>query len=181
MTNEPIRESVHGADAGIVLGATPAGAALARLTRVLALVGGFFLLVAVAITLASVIGRYAFSYPIPGDYELVEITCAVGTFLFFPYTQATNGNITADFFTSGLPLRWRRALDVANDIVFAAITALLAWRLGHGLVDKFHSGDASMMIRIPQWWAYSVSVAAMALLSLVCALRVVEGVRSFAR
>jgi TRAP-type C4-dicarboxylate transport system permease small subunit len=178
---EPVRESVHGADAGLVLGATPAGGALARLTSGLALVGGCFLLAAIALTLISVIGRYGFSSPVPGDYELVEITCAVGTFLFFPYTQAMNGNITAEFFTSALPRRWRRTLDVINDVIFAGVAGLLTWRVGHGLVDKFHSGDSSMMIHIPLWWAYSVAVAAMALLTLVCALRAVEGMRTFPR
>ena len=185
MAHEPLdesgHESVHGADEGIVLGGTPAGRALARLTRMLALIGGAFLLAAVAITLVSVIGRYGFSQPVPGDYELVEITCAVGTFLFFPYTQAMNGNITAEFFTAGLPRRWRRILDVASEIVFTAIATLLAWRLARGLADKFASGDSSMMIHIPLWWAYSVAVAAMTLLAVVCALRVVEGIRMIGR
>lgn len=181
MAHEPVHESVHGADEGIVLGTTAPGRFLASLSRALALIGGGFLLVAIGITLTSVIGRYGFSQPVPGDYELVEITCAVGTFLFFPYTQAMNGNITAEFFTTGLPVRWRRVLDIVHDIIFAAVAALLAWRLGLGLMDKFQSGDSSMMIHIPLWWAYSVAVAAMALLAIVCALRAVEGIRMLRR
>lgn len=181
MEQHPGRESVHDSEEGIALGTTAAGYALRWLTRALALIGGVFLLAAVAITLVSVTGRYGFSSPVTGDYELVEITCAVGTFLFFPYTQAMNGNLTAEFFTSGLPWRWRRALDIIHDAIFASVAALLAWRLGIGLADKFRSGDASIMIHIPLWWAYCVAVAGMALLALVCVLRVIEGIRMVAR
>jgi TRAP-type C4-dicarboxylate transport system permease small subunit len=125
------------------------------------------------LTVASVTGRYGFGTPVPGDYELVEIICAVAIFLFFPYTHATDGNISAEFFTSGLSLRHRRILDAVHDVVFAVIAAMLAWRLGHGLVDKFHSGDMSILIHIPLWWAYSFAVLSMALLAVICVWRIV--------
>ena len=92
--------------------------ALQAVTRALALTGGVLLMAAAALTVVSVIGRYAFGAPVPGDYELVEIGCAVGVFLFFPYTHAVDGNISAEFFTAGLPARARRALDLGNDVVF---------------------------------------------------------------
>jgi TRAP-type C4-dicarboxylate transport system permease small subunit len=151
---------------------------LADLTRWLALVGGGLLLIAVAITLVSVIGRYGFGRPVPGDYELIELICAVGVFLFFPYTHATDGNISAKFFTSGLSQRRQRSLDLANDVVFALVAALLTWRLALGLLDKFSAGDATILIRIPIWWAFSFAVASMALLTIVCLFRIAAGVRA---
>lgn len=151
------------------------GGAIGALTRVLALVGGLFLLLAIVITLVSVIGRYGFGKPVPGDYELVEIICAVGIFLFFPYTHAVSGNITADFFTSGLSPRRQRLLDIVNDIVFALVATLLTWRLSEGLMEKFISGETTILIRIPLWWAYSVAVLSMGLLALVCLMRIIAG------
>ena len=150
-------------------------------TRALALVGGVFLLLAIAITLMSVIGRYAFGMPVPGDYELIEITCAVGVFLFFPYTQAVNGNIAAEFFTSGLSERWRRILDIGNDGIFTLVAMLLTWRLAAGLVEKFDSGASTVLIGIPFWWAYSVAVLSMFLLVVVCLIRVVTGLGALRR
>jgi TRAP-type C4-dicarboxylate transport system permease small subunit len=150
-------------------------------TRALALVGGVFLLLAIAITLMSVIGRYAFGMPVPGDYELIEITCAVGVFLFFPYTQAVNGNIAAEFFTSGLSERWRRILDIGNDVIFTLVAMLLTWRLAAGLVEKFDSGASTVLIGIPFWWAYSVAVLSMFLLVVVCLIRVVTGLGALRR
>lgn len=157
------------------------GGPLGALTRGLAFVGGAFLLVAIVITVVSVGGRYAFGAPVPGDYELVELTCAVGVFLFFPYTQSVSGNITAEFFTVALSARKRRLLDTGNDIVFALVAMVLTWRLSGGLAEKFASGETSILIGIPLWWAYSVAVASMALLSVVCLARVVVGFGSLRR
>ncbi len=146
------------------------------ITRWLALIGGGLLLAAIVLTLVSVIGRYGFSHPLPGDYELVEIICAIGVFLFFPYTHATNSNITAEFFTSGLSERFKLGLDVAQDVIFSLVAALLTWRVGSGLADKFSNGETSILIGIPLWWAYSFAVLSMGLLSMVCLCRVAIGI-----
>ena len=153
-----------------------AGAAIERLTRALALAGGALLLVTVGITVASVAGRYFFGVPISGDYEMVEIVCAVAVFLFFPYTHATNANLVAEFFTSAMSPGSRRFLDVLHDLAFAAIAALLTWRLGTGLIEKYKNGDMTMMIQIPFWWAYSFAVLSMALLTVVCLCRAADGI-----
>jgi TRAP-type C4-dicarboxylate transport system permease small subunit len=143
-----------------------------RFVRWLAIAGGGLLLVAVAVTLVSVTGRYAFAQPVPGDYELVEMLCAVGVFLFLPYTHAVGGNIRADFFTSGLPERWRRRLDLVHDLIFALIAVLLTWRVGAGFANKVSSGEVSILIGIPIWWAFGFACLSMALLAVVCFWRV---------
>lgn len=145
------------------------------ITRGLAFAGGSLLIVAIVITLVSVIGRYGFGKPVPGDYELIEITCAIGVFLFFPYTHAIGGNIAAEFFTTGLPKRWQRILDTGNDVTFTFVAMLLTWRLACGLLDKFATGETSILIRIPLWWAFSVAVLSMFLLTIVCLMRVIAG------
>lgn len=147
-----------------------------HVTRWLAFVGGGLLLVAVVLTLISVVGRYGFSHPLPGDYEIVELICAIGVFFFFPYTHATGSNITAEFFTSGLSERWKRILDVFHDVIFALVAALLTWRLIAGLTDKFHNGETSILVGIPLWWAYSFAVLSMALLTVVCLWRIAVGI-----
>lgn len=157
------------------------GGVIGRLTRVLALAGGAMLLLAVVVTLISVTGRYVFSQPVPGDYELVELICAIAVFLCFPYTHAANGNISALFFTSGLPVRYQRWLDLIHDVIFMVIAALLTWRLAAGLSDKFSTGDGTILLRIPFWWAYSVAVLTMALLTIVCIWRIAAGVKTVAR
>jgi TRAP-type C4-dicarboxylate transport system permease small subunit len=147
-------------------------------TRLLALCGGAMVTVAILITLVSVVGRYGFGMPVPGDYELLETICAVGTFLFFPYAHATDSNIVVKFFTTSLPARQQRGLDLVHDVIFAAVAALLAWRLGIGLIGKFHSAESTMLIRIPYWWPYSFAVASMVLLCIVCIARSLAGIQA---
>jgi TRAP-type C4-dicarboxylate transport system permease small subunit len=171
----------HASDGGESTAELGVWRAMGIFTRALALAGGAFLVVATVITLVSVIGRYGFGQPVPGDYELVEITCAVGVFLFFPYTQAVSGNIAAEFFTAGLSKEWRRVLDTGNDIVFTLVAILLTWRLAVGLLEKFASGETTILIRIPLWWAYSVAVLSMFLLAIVCLMRVVVGIGALRR
>lgn len=160
---------------------TASEAAIERVTRWLALAGGGLLLAAVLLTLVSITGRYGFGLPVPGDYELVEILCGVGVFLFFPYTHAVHGNIAAEFFTVALTPRQKLLLDVFHDLVFALVAALLTWRLGHGLSDKLASGETTIMIRIPLWWAYGFAVLSMGLVALVCLGRISEGIRALRR
>jgi len=180
------RASPHAAGRGdgdkpLDLADLPGGAWLQRLTRVLALIGGVLLLASVVLSIVSISGRYAFSLPVPGDYELVELVCAVAVFLFFPYTHSIGGNLTAEFFTSGLPHRWRAALDAVHDLIFALLAALLAWRLGHGMVDKINNGDSSILLQIPLWWPYTVAVACLWLLCVVSLWRVAAGIRMLRR
>jgi TRAP-type C4-dicarboxylate transport system permease small subunit len=183
MAENPVPAAGNGgrAPGGARAAGPPAAPAIERLTRALALAGGVLLLVAVAITLVSVAGRYGFSQPVPGDYELVELICAVAVFLFFPYTHAVGGNISALFFTSGLPDRYQRVLDLTHEVLFALIAALLTWRLTVGLVDKFTAGEASILIRIPLWWAFSFAVLSVALLTVVCLWRIAAGIGALRR
>jgi TRAP-type C4-dicarboxylate transport system permease small subunit len=142
------------------------------------LLGGLVTLFAIAVTLVSIVGRYGFGEPVPGDYEMVELVCAVGIFLFFPYAHATSSNIVVEFFTVKLPVRQKRILDLFHDVVFALVAALLAWRLAIGLAHKFTNGESTMLIRIPFWWSYSFAVASMILLCLVCIARIVAGYKA---
>ena len=169
------------AETPLSLSGVAGGALLERVTRVLALAGGVLLLVAVVLSVTSISGRYVFSAPVPGDYELVELICAVAVFLFFPYTHSIGGNLTAEFFTSGLPRRWRIALDIIHDTIFALVAALLAWRLGSGMLDKMDNGDSSLLLQIPLWWPYTVAVACMWLLSVVSLWRVFAGIGALRR
>jgi TRAP-type C4-dicarboxylate transport system permease small subunit len=145
---------------------------IVRLTQWLALAGGALMLASIAVTLLSVVGRYGFNAPVPGDYEIVELVCGVGIFLFFPYAHATGSNIVVEFFTLRVSRRRQRALDLVHEIVFAGVAALLAWRLSLGFAEKFLNGESTALVRIPFWWSYSFAVTSMTLLCIVCIARI---------
>jgi TRAP-type C4-dicarboxylate transport system permease small subunit len=132
----------------------PLGRALFRLSETVAVLGGVVLLLVMALTFGSVVGRGAFNSPLLGDSEIVEIGCAIAIFAFLPYCQMRGANVIVDFFTAGASRRARAILDTVMHLVFLVCVVVLTWRLAIGGVGAFRSGDNSMFLRIPQWWGY---------------------------
>lgn len=156
---------------------SPAGRFLRRVTEGVTLLGGGLLLAIMTLTVVSVIGRYAFNSPIEGDYELVEMGGAVAIFLCFPFTTFNGSNIVAEFFTVGLSDRNKLILDTIHDAIFAAVAALLTWRMSIGAMSKYEEHDTSMLLQVPVWYAFSLAVLAMAMLTIVCCWRVRNDLR----
>ena len=71
--------------------------------RVLATLGALILVTLALITVISVSGRYLFGHAISGDFEMVEVGCAMAVSLFLPYCQLQNGNVIVDFVTMKAP------------------------------------------------------------------------------
>ncbi len=139
-----------------------------RLARALAMVGGFLLVGVVGMTVASVVGRYLFGLPIPGDYEITELACGIAVFAFLPYCQATSANVVVDFFTSRLRPRYRNGLDAVHGVAAMAMAGLIAWRLFVGGIRKMEDGETTLFLEIPLHWAYFPALVAAGLLTAVC-------------
>ena len=151
------------------------GHLLDRICGWVAWFGGFALVVVMLVSSVSVIMR---AIPglrsIPGDTEIVQIGCAIAIFAFLPICQLRRSNVLVDFFTAGLPQRGRSFLDLAANLVFLAITVLIARQLGHGTAEKFATMDSTMVLRIPERWPYSIALLLAWLLVIVTAYTVVR-------
>lgn len=141
---------------------------LARLSRAVALAGGFLLIGVMAMTVVSVIGRYMFNAPIPGDYEITELVCGIAVFAFFPYCHVRRGNIVVEFFASGFRERTQHRLDTVHNLVFALVAGLITWRLFIGGLDKLHDGETTLFLGIPIHLGYFPAFIGAVLLTLVC-------------
>ena len=157
------------------------GARLERLARVVAIAGGMLLIGVVLMTLISVLGRYLFNAPIPGDYELTELACGIAVFAFFPYCHARQGNVVVEFFTSGLRPRHKTALGTVHDIVFVLVAGLITWRLFVGGIHKLEDGETTLFLGIPIHWAYFSALLGAGLLTAICVLVVYRHVRALKR
>jgi TRAP-type C4-dicarboxylate transport system permease small subunit len=144
------------------------GRALEAFTRGLAVLGGWGLLLVTVFVCLSVIGKSAFRAPILGDAEFAEMMCALSIFAFFPYCQLTAGNIVVDFFTSGLSLRRRDLFDGVCDLVFAAVWALVTWRMIVGGIEAFERGEVTMMLKLSLWWGYFGAAVGCVTLTVTC-------------
>jgi TRAP-type C4-dicarboxylate transport system permease small subunit len=140
---------------------------LEAIAKILALVGGTVAIAIAVVVVASVLTRWIFSAPIPGDFELAQIGTAIAVFAFLPYCQIVRGNIMVDTFTAHLPVRLRRRIDGIWDLVYSAAMAFVAVCLTRGTVDTFASQEVSMVLRIPVWPGIAFGALSCALLAVV--------------
>lgn len=152
-----------------------------RLARGLALAGGLLLVGVVGMTVASVVGRYVFDLPIPGDYEITELACGIAVFAFLPYCHATSSNVVVDFFTSRLRPHHRAALDVVHGFAATLMAGLIAWRLFVGGMHKLEDGETTLFLEIPLHWAYFLALTAAGLLTAVCVVVVLRHLKTLGR
>lgn len=132
----------------------PAGRLLERVCWWAAAVGGFAV-VAVAFTVTlSVALRALTGGGIRGDFEVVELGCAVSAFLFLPICQLKRRHVRVDLFSNWLPRRWRGALERTWEIAFALAWLAIVWRLFEGVIVQYGYGDRTMLLRWPLWTVY---------------------------
>jgi TRAP-type C4-dicarboxylate transport system permease small subunit len=130
------------------------GRILDFLCKAFALAGGGVLAVLALMSVVSIGGRII-GRPIQGDFELVQFGCAIAIAFFLPYSQLMRANIIVDFFTVRATARTRHVLDAGGSLLLAATMALLAWRTGAGTLAMQSSGETSMIMGVPLWYAYA--------------------------
>jgi len=161
--------------------ADPVGRALLFCSYALVVVGGFLMAAVTVMTVASVLGRYLFSAPVPGDFELVTMGTAISVFLFLPYCHLRRGNVVVDLFLSWAPRRVQTFFDGVSGLLLAAIAGMLAWRMVEGAIDMRHYNEVSYILALPIWPVFPVAVLALALLSAACLYTAVRDFREMAR
>ena len=133
------------------------GRLIRLLALVLAILGGLLLTGLAVMTVASIIGRALIPVglrPIPGDFEMVEMGCAVAIFSFLPWCQFTRGHVTVDVFV-GLAPRWlHRFTQLTGDLVITLIAAILLWRFWLGMGEMISNGQETYLLGLPIWYGY---------------------------
>jgi TRAP-type C4-dicarboxylate transport system permease small subunit len=132
--------------------AGPVGRALFGIARILAILGGVLSCAMAVIVTISVAGRYLFSLPIPGDYDLVGILCGCAIFAFLPYCQLHRGNVFADFFTQSATPRTKAALDTMGNVLFLGAAIMFTWRLYYGALEMRQTGEQIAAFTFYRWW-----------------------------
>lgn len=144
-----------------------------------AILGGALLLAVVAINVLSVIGGVVWK-PFPGDFELTEIGVAVAAFMFLPYTQIADGNVTADIFTARASARTVAVFRLAASVVALLFAGLMAWRMYAGMGDQREYGYTTAILQVPIWLAFIPIVMSLALLAVAALVTLVESGRQAA-
>jgi len=144
------------------------GRILLSLANVLAVFGGLVLLTIVSINFVSIIGRVLFSSPLLGDFELVEMGCAVAISSFLPLCHMSNGNVIVDFLTANLGDRAISALDAISSLAFAGVAGFFTWRMLYGAQDMYNYQEETMLLQFPVWIPFLPVVFSFFLLFVCC-------------
>jgi TRAP-type C4-dicarboxylate transport system permease small subunit len=143
----------------------PIGRGLLALTRYTAIAGGLVFVGLVAMSLASIVGRKLFAWPVPGDVELLQMCAAFASSAFFAYCHLVNGDVKVDFFTHNLAPRTASRLDAFGSLLVGAFGALIAWRSAAGALAVKEVGETSAVLGVPVWIAQALMVPGFALLA----------------
>ena len=144
------------------------GYILNKASRYFAIFGGFILLIAVLISVFSIFGRVVFSSPILGDFELVEIACAVAIGSFLPLCHLRNGNVIVDFITAKLSKNKINLLDAISSLIFGLVALFFSSRMILGANDMYVYQEETMLLAFPIWIPFLPVIASFFLLTICC-------------
>ena len=159
----------------------PAGRFLLATSKYLAIAGGLVFVGLVVMSIVSITGRKLFSWPVPGDVEMLQMCAAFAASAFFAYCHLVNGNVKVDFFTHNLSPRKVAALDAVGSLLVGIFGALIAWRTAAGALSVKEVGETSAILAFPVWIAQALMVPGFLLLAIagfyLCAydLRIAAG------
>ena len=122
---------------------------LLNVSRFFAYVGGAVLGLMVLFVTVDVVGRYVFSHPLKGDYELLVLGAGIVGSFGLAYCMITESNIRIDIATSHLPKRVRGILNIIAYLFGSIFWGLISWRSTLFAIKYMETNRISGMLPIP--------------------------------
>jgi len=101
-----------------------------RLNTVLGLISAAFVLLIMFLIAIDVLGRYLFSSPLPGTYELGRAAMAGIVFFALAYTQLVGRHVMVETVVRYFPLRFRLMVEILvclAGVFFFTVMAYWSW------------------------------------------------------
>ena len=143
----------------------PGGRALLAASKYLAVAGGLVFVALVIMSIVSITGRKVFSWPVPGDVEVLQMCAAFASSCFFAYCHLINGDVKVDFFTHNMARRKVEAMDAFGSLLVGLFGALIAWRTLVGAIGIKDVGETSAILGWPVWIAQILMVPGFVMLA----------------
>ncbi|MCB2106505.1 MAG: TRAP transporter small permease [Rhodobacteraceae bacterium] len=143
-----------------------ADAALKRIERFAAVVGGLLIFATMAVTMAEVLARRLFATPLPGYVDLFDIGMAGMTLLGMAYCQALGSHVRMELLIGKLTGRTRWLLEfVTTGAACWFVAVVAAFSYGQTL-KAWRIDDVTIDILLPLWPAKAMATFALILLAL---------------
>lgn len=95
----------------------------------LSLAAGGMVGVLMFLVFTDVVGRYLFSKPIFGAYELVEVLMGGLIFAGMPLVSRSKAHISVDFISASLPDRLKPVQSILVNLLCALTAMVMSWRI----------------------------------------------------
>ncbi len=119
------------------------------LNRVMHTVGLVILLLLMFLTVGDVVGRYFFTMPIPGTFELTNFMLALIVFFSLGYTQIRRGHISIDVLVSRFSPRAQAIIDSITCLFALGLFSLVTWQSVRYASRLFAGHDVSGILSLP--------------------------------
>lgn len=117
------------------------------LQRTLGVGAALLLFCLILVTCVDVVGRYFFSAPLNGAFEITELVLAALVFAALPLTTERKEHIEVDLLVMVLKPWVQHILSICAGIFSAVVLVILAWRLGvQGLAAADHGATTNALV-----------------------------------
>ncbi|MDG2065966.1 MAG: TRAP transporter small permease [SAR324 cluster bacterium] len=148
------------------------------LDKALGFLAASVLMLLMIITFFDVLGRYLFSAPLPGAFELTEIMMAMLIFAGLPLVSRANQHVTVNLIVgilSPIILHLQRLITQA---IMAVILAVMAWRMWIKAEEMLEQGDETAYLLLPIAPVAFFMTLMMAVSTLIVAIQFIRIFRS---
>ena len=148
------------------------------INRSLSLAAGGMVGILMFLVFADVVGRYIFSKPIFGAYELVEVLMGWLIFAGLPLVSRAQQHISVDFVSALLPERLKPVQGIVVNLLCAGTAMLMSWRIwlyGERL-DRVN--ETTMELQIPRGMIAQIMAVMLVLAALAFFLNVWDSVKT---
>ena len=119
------------------------------LETLLGAISGAVLFVMMMITAVDVAGRYLFSKPLAGGFELTEMMLAALIYCGLPLVSKRREHIVIDTFDTFMSRPVKRGFDMLADAVCTVALAGLSWLLFRRAIRVAEYGDTTSVLKLP--------------------------------
>lgn len=105
-----------------------------------------------ALTMVDVLGRYLFSAPLSGAYEVTELLLAAVIFIGLPLVTADDAHIAVDLLDGALNDRVRAVQAWLIRFINIAAFSIFAWLLWENAFKVLRYEDTTSVLKIPYAW-----------------------------
>jgi TRAP-type C4-dicarboxylate transport system permease small subunit len=135
-------------------------------------IAGALLLVAIAINMANVIGRYVFAAPVFWAEEVLIFMIIWGVYVAAGSISYLGAHLTMDLFSARLRSPYRRFLGILTVILTVTCSAFVVMQTARILGLYLRTGEATMAARVPLVYAHAAVLVGFALMGIVTFIRV---------